>query len=1093
VRRFNLSEWALEHRSFVLYLMVSLAIIGVLSYGQLGQSEDPPFTFKVMVVRTLWPGATAKEVEQQVTDRIEKKLQETPNLDYLRSYSKPGESQIFVVAKDSAPASAIPDIFYQVRKKVGDIRATLPEGIQGPFFNDEFGDTLGNVFALTGDGFSYAQLKDYADRIRLELLRVRDVAKVDIIGDQDQKVFVEFSNAKLATLGIDSQQILNTLQTQNAMAPSGTFETHSDRVFLRTTGDFETVANIREISIRANNRVFRLGDIANVFRGYVDPPAPKMRYMQKEAVGLGVAMVQGGDIIKLGKNLEQTARRIQPSLPVGLELHQVSSMPRAVSRSVDDFIEALAEAIGIVLLVSFLSLGLRTGLVVAVSIPLVLAGTFFLMRLFDIGLHKISLGALILALGLLVDDAIIAVEMMATKMQQGWDRLKAASFAYTSTAFPMLTGTLVTAAGFLPIATAQSTTGEYTRSIFQVSVIALLTSWLAAVVFIPYLGHKLLPDSKETGSGRIGIQGLFERVRTRFGKARALTTAPARPAPTGSHGEHAVYGTPFYQRFRKVLNWCVSYRKTVLATTAGLFVLALAGFGLVQQQFFPDSTRPELLVDLRLPEGSSFFATQAEVRKLEAFLAKQPDIENYVSYVGTGSPRFYLPLDQQLPNTNFAQFVILTKGLKQREALRSKLIALFEADFTPLRANITRLENGPPVGFPVQFRISGDDIPTVRKYATEIAAVMRQNPHLRNVQFDWNEMSKTITINIDQDKARLLGLSSQDISTFLNGSLNGSSATSYRERDKLIEVLLRSLPEERAQLSLLKDLAVPTRAGKSVPLSQIADISYGFEEGVIWRRDRLPTITVRANIEGDIQAPVVTAQIEPKLDSIRTRLPLGYRLEVGGAVEESAKGGQSIAAGVPLLIFTVLTVLMIQLQSMSRTFMVVLTAPLGLIGVTAALLIFDVPFGFVAMLGTIALSGIIMRNSVILVDQIEQDIKGGHSPWDAIVEASVRRFRPITLTAAAAILALIPLLRSAFFAPMAAAIMGGLLVATLLTLLFLPALYAAWFRVRQEQPSIAGAPLPEDRGAADRPRTLDPYYQLRRGSVNHQGTMGQGA
>jgi multidrug efflux pump len=1049
VTRFNLSEWALEHRSFVLYLMVALAIIGTLSYGQLGQSEDPPFTFKVMVVRTNWPGATAAEVEEQITDRIEKKLQEAPDLDFLRSYSKPGESQIFVVAKDSAAPSAVPDIFYQVRKKVSDIRNNLPQGIQGPFFNDEFGDTLGNLYALTGDGFTYAQLKAYADRIRLDLLRVPDVAKVDLIGDQDQKVFVEVSNSKLATLGIDPQQILNTLQTQNAMAPAGTVDTKSDRVFLRSTGDFDSIASIREISIRANNRVFRLGDIANVYRSYIDPPAPKMRFMQKEAVGLGVAMVLGGDIIDLGKNLDREVKRIQSTLPIGVEMHQVSSMPRAVSRSIDEFVEALAEAVGIVLLVSFLSLGLRTGLVVAISIPLVLAGTFFMMRVFDIGLHKISLGALVLALGLLVDDAIIAVEMMATKMEQGWDRIRAASFAYTSTAFPMLTGTLVTAAGFLPIATARSSTGEYTRSIFQVSVIALIISWIAAVVFIPYLGYKLLPDPGEAKGTHTGLRGLIERFRAKQGKK---APPPTPVAATPGHGnEHAVYETPFYQRFRKVVNWCVGYRTVVLAATVGLFVLSLLAFGLVQQQFFPDSTRPELLVEMRLPEGSSFFASEAQVKKFEAVLAQEPDIENYVSYVGTGSPRFYLPLDQQLPSTSFAQFVILTKGLKQREALRKKLLTLFDNDFSLLRANLTRLENGPPVGFPVQFRVSGDDIPTVRKYAADVAAVMRQNQNLRNVQYDWNEMTKSITINIDQDKARLLGLSSQDISTFLNGSLNGFSTTYYRERDQLIEVLLRSLPEERAQLSFIKDLAVPTRAGKSVPLAQIANVSYGFEEGVIWRRNRLPTITVRGNIYGSIQAPVVTAQINPLLNPIRAELPPGYRLEVGGAVEESAKGGKSIAAGIPLLVFTVLTVLMIQLQSLSRTFLVVLTAPLGLIGVTAALLIFNVPFGFVAMLGTIALSGIIMRNSVILVDQIEQDIKSGLAPWNAIVEATVRRFRPITLTASAAILALIPLLRSAFFAPMAASIMGGLLVATLLTLLFLPALYAAWFRVKRPE------------------------------------------
>lgn len=1040
MKQLNLSEWALAHRSFVLYAMLAVALIGVLSYSKLGQSEDPPFTFKVMVVRTLWPGATAREVELQVTERIEKKLQETPHLDTLRSYSKPGESMVFVLLKDSTPAKEVPEAWYQVRKKVGDIRHTLPAGVNGPHFNDEFGDTLGNIYALTGEGFGYAELKDYAERVRLELLRVPDVAKVELVGEQEEKVFLELSNTKLATLGVDAQTIVDVLQRQNAMAPAGAFETVSDKVFLRTTGDFDSVEAISETTIRANGRMFRLGDIARVWRGYADPPGSKMRFMATEAVGLGVAMAKGGDIIQLGRNLDAAVERIRAELPVGLELHEVSSQPRAVSRSVNEFVRTLAEAVVIVLVVSFFSLGMRTGLVVALSIPLVLAATFMFMNLFGIGLHKISLGALVLALGLLVDDAIIAVEMMAVKMEQGWDRVKAASFAYTSTAFPMLSGTLVTAAGFLPIATAASGTGEYTRSIFQVTVIALLVSWVAAVVCIPYLGYKLLPDfKKKNGHRHEGVD------------------------------EHAVYRKPFYVRFRRVVEWCVRRRRLTLVATAAAFALALFGFGFVQQQFFPDSTRPELLVDLRLAEGSSFQATEVQVKKVEAVLAREPGIENYVSYVGTGSPRFYLPLDQQLPNTNFAQFVILTRGLPEREALRSKLIALFESDFAELRATITRLENGPPVGFPVQFRVSGEDVPTVRRIADQVAGVMRENPHLSNVQFDWDEQSKVIRVDIDQAKARLLGLSSQELSAFLNTSLNGLSVTYYRERDELVEVLLRGAELERVQLSLLHNLAVPTRTGTSVPLDQLAAISYGFEPGVIWRRDRLPTITVRANVYGKIQAPAVTAQVEPRLEPIRAQLPPGYLLETGGAVEESAKGGKSVAAGVPLLILTVLTVLMLQLHSMSRTAMVVLTAPLGLIGVTLFLLIFNVPFGFVAMLGTIALSGMIMRNSVILVDQIEHDIRDGKHAWEAIIDATVRRFRPIVLTAAAAILAMIPLTRSAFFGPMAVAIMGGLLVATALTLLFLPALYAAWFRVREpadfrtDGPDIA--PQNDSRGA----------------------------
>ena len=815
------------------------------------------------------------------------------------------------------------------------------------------------------------------------------------------------------------------LQQENALAPSGVFDTASDKIFLRVSGDFSSIEAIREISLRANGRLIRLGDIARIHRGYADPPVSKMRFKGREAFGIGVSMSKGGDIIALGERLEAASVRIQAGLPVGIDLHQVSNQPDSVRRSIGEFARSLAEAVIIVLAVSLLSLGLRTGIVVALSIPLVLSITFLFMSLFDIGLHKISLGALIISLGLLVDDAIIAVEMMARKMEEGWDRVRAASFAYTSTAMPMLTGTLVTAAGFLPIATAASSTGEYTRSIFQVTVIALLVSWVTAVVFVPLIGFKLLPD---------------------FSKKKGHVNP--------DDAEKALYDTPFFRRFRALVDWCVAQRKTVIAVTVGMFALSVFAFGFVQQQFFPDSTRLELLVDMRLPEGSSYAATETAVKKLEAILDKEQvgkTIDNYVSYVGIGSPRFYLPLDQQLANTNFAQFVILARGQSEREELRSRLIRLFEEDFPGLRASINRLENGPPVGFPVQFRVSGEDIATVRGLADQVAAVMRANSNLQNVQFDWDAPAKVVKLDIDQAKARVLGISSQELAGFLSTSLNGFSVTYFRERDKLVEVLLRGADEERARLSMLANLSVPTPSGKPVALSQIATISYGFEEGIIWRRNRLPTVTVRANVYGKIQAPAVTAQIEPRLADIHAALPPGYLLETGGAVEDSAKGGKSVAAGVPLFLVVVFTVLMVQLQSFQRVLLVVLTAPLGLIGVTIALLVFNVPFGFVAMLGTIALSGMIMRNSVILVDQIEQDIAAGSPPWIAIVDSTVRRFRPIVLTAAAAVLAMIPLTRSAFFGPMAVAIMGGLIVATALTLLFLPALYAAWFRVKRPQ------------------------------------------
>ncbi len=1043
--RFNLSEWALNHRPLVLYLIIVFAIAGAFAYTLLGQSEDPPFTFRVMVVKTNWPGAAAHDVEQQVSDRVERKLQEVPNVDWVRSYSKPGESLVFFALKDSAPPGSATDAFYEVRKKIADIRNQFPAGIQGPFFNDEFGDTYTNIYALTGDGFGYRQLKEFGDRIRAELLRVPGVAKVDFIGEQDEKIFIEISNSKLATLGIDPAQIIETLGRQNAVVAAGVFDTETDRIHVRPTGAFDSVDAIRDLAIRANDRLFRLGDIATVTRGYVDPPQQKMRWHGRDALGIGVTMVKGGDVIELGHALERLSARMQDALPVGVELAEVASMPRAVQRSINQFLRSLAEAVLIVLAVSLLSLGLRTGLVVAVSIPLVLAVTFLFMWLFDIGLHKISLGALILSLGLLVDDAIIAVEMMAIKLEQGFDRFSAASFAYTSTAFPMLTGTLVTVAGFLPIAIAKSSTGEYTRSIFQVSAIALIASWVVAVIVIPYLGYRLLPVPTGTRDAP-RWQRVWRRLRGR--------PAPLPQAVAVDDPEH-VYRTPFYLRLRRVIAWCVGHRKTVLAATLAIFVGALALFRFIPQQFFPASSRMELLVDLRLPEGSSFANSLAAAKKLERVLEQDTGVESFVTYVGSGSPRFYLPLDQQLQQASFAQAVLIARSIPERERVRSRLLELFESDFPELRGRISRLENGPPVGFPVQFRVSGENVEKVRAIAQQVAAVMREDHGTSHVQFDWDEPSKVIRVAIDQNKARVLGISSQELAAFLNNSLTGVTVTYYRERDKQIEVLLRGAADERARMSFLKDLAIPTRNGRAVPITQLAEIRYELEDGIIWRRNRLPTITVRSDVRGDAQGPDVANRVEQGLTAIRAGLPLGYRIEQGGAIEDSARGQKSIAAGMPLLAIVVLTLLMIQLQSFPRTLMVVLTAPLGLIGVALALLAFGKPFGFVALLGTIALAGIIMRNSVILVDQIDQDITAGHTPWEAVVGATVRRFRPIVLTAAAAVLALIPLVRSDFFGPMAVAMMGGILVATGLTLLFLPSLYAAWFRVQPASPAAA--------------------------------------
>ena len=1030
---FNLSSWALRHQAFVVFALVLMTLFGIRSYSRLAQSEDPPFTFKVMVIQTFWPGATARQVQEQVTDRIARKLQETPHVDYLRSYSRPGESMLFFAIRDSAPPIDVPDTWYQVRKKVGDITYSLPSGVRGPYFNDEFGDVYTNLYALQGDGFSPAQLHDYAERLRIELLHVPGVSKVDFIADQEQRIYVEIANAQLAKLGLTPQQIAAAVDAQNAVTASGVFTTPDDRVFVRPSGQFQNLEALANTLIRVNNRVARLGDIATITRGYTDPPSQQMRFDRQLVLGIGVTMVSDGDVIELGKGLDGTIRHLRTSLPAGLKLTEVASMPRAVAHSIDDFIEAVAEAIGIVLLVSLISLGTRTGTVVVISIPLVLAGTSLFMYLFDIGLHKVSLGTLILALGLLVDDAIIAVEMMAVKLEQGFDRLRAAAFAYSSTAFPMLTGTLVTIAGFLPIALAKSGVGQYTRSIFEVSAIALLLSWLTAVVVIPLLGFHILSEH------------------------------PARRAFSHSDDaahahQHDVYDTKFYARLRGWIGWCVERRGRVLLMTVGLFILSLAAFRLVPQQFFPSSDRPELIVDLRLQEGASFAATLAAAERFESTLAQRSEIDHFIDFVGVGAPRFYLPLDQQLASPNLAQFIITAKNVRDRERLAAALQGILRSQYSTIRTRISRLENGPPVGFPVQFRVTGPEIDTVRRLAEQVATIMRSDARTANVQFDWDEPAeRTVRFQIDQDKARMLNVSSKDIADYLQMSLVGYTLTQFRERDQLIGVDLRATRYDRVDPSQIERLALPSPVGDAVPLTALGRFTYNLDYAVVWERDRQPTITVQSDVQGSAQGIDVTNDLYARLSSLRQQLPTGYRIDIGGSVEENAKAQASIFSQMPLMVIVVLTLLMWQLQSFSRVLMVVLTAPLGLIGVVLALLLFGKPFGFVAQLGTIAMFGIIMRNSVILVDQIEQDIRGGHAPWEAIVGATVRRFRPITLTAMAAVLALIPLLRSNFFGPMATALMGGITVATVLTLFYLPALYALWFRVRRPEPLPEGS------------------------------------
>jgi multidrug efflux pump len=1028
MKQLNLSEWALRHQSMVLYLMIVFMVGGVLAFLKLGRAEDPDFTFKVMVVRTLWPGASAAQVEQQLTERIEKKLAETPWVDVLRTASKPGESLTIVILKDYTPKTEVPEAWRQVRKKLDDIRFTLPAGVQGPFPNDEFGDVQIKIFALTSrddqTGYGMGDLRREADKLARELRRVPDVKKIELIGVQDEKIYIDVSPARLAAMGLVPTQVFDALQRQNAVVPAGHVETESDRVRLRVSGPFDSVDALREASLAVGGRSFRLGDIARVTRGLADPPQPRMRVAGRDAVGLGVVMARGGNVIDLGENLSATMAKLQRDLPVGIDVSVVFDQPQIVKTSLNLFVQTLGEAMIIVLAVSFLSLGWRTGTVVALSIPLVLAMTFLAMQAFGIDLQRISLGALVISLGLLVDDAIITVEMMVVKMEQGWDRFKAATFAYTSTAFPMLTGTLITAAGFTPVGFAKSGAGEYTISIFQVVTIALLVSWIVAVVFTPWLGYKLLDPAK--------LRAIAEK-----------------------HGGD-IYDSPFYRRIRALVEWCLRHRWLVIFATVGFFALSLVLFNkAVQKQFFPPASRPEIMVDIWLPQGASLKATEHEVKRVEALLGKDENIASWSSYIGNGAPRFFLSLDQQLFADNFGQMVIVTKGLKEREVVKNRLEAAFDAadgSWSHLRLRVVRLENGPPVGYPVQFRVMGEDLLALRDNAEGISSLMRAHPNLRNVNFDWNERIKSVRVEIDQARARALGVSSQDVALTMQGWLVGATVTQFRENDQLIDVVWRAGAENGADprsLSRLPDLDLVSASGRHIPLAQVARLVPVLEEGLIWRRDRIPTITVRADIVGSMQPQAASAQIDSQLADLRAKLPPGFRIEVGGSTEESAKGENSIKAVVPLMIVGVITLLMIQLQSISRTIMVLLTAPLGLIGVTLALLLFQVPYGFVANLGVIALMGMILRNSVILVDQIEQDEADGKSEWEAIVGSTVRRFRPIVLTAAAAVLAMIPLTRQVFWGPMAVAIMGGLIVATVLTCLFLPALYAAWFRVKE--------------------------------------------
>ncbi|NKL75427.1 efflux RND transporter permease subunit [Rhizobium leguminosarum] len=1012
MKSFNLSDWALEHRSLVWYFMIVFILAGAFSYVKLGREEDPNFTIKTMVITAQWPGASAEEVTRQVTDRIEKKLQELESLDYTKSETVAGQTTVFVELLPTTKAKDVAPTWLRIRNMIADIKGDFPTGVVGPFFNDRFGDVFGNIYAFTSDGLTQRQLRDLVENARSEVLTVPNVGKVDVVGVQDEAIYLEFSTRQIAALGIDQQSVIQTLQAQNAVTQSGFVDAGPERIALRVSGQFTSEESLRSINLRINNRFFPLSDVATIKRGYVDPPSALFRFNGQPAIGLAIGMKQGANLLEFGEGLDAQMKRVVADLPIGVDVHRVSDQPAVVDEAVSGFTRALFEAIVIVLIISFISLGLRAGMVVAISIPLVLAITFVMMEYSGISLQRISLGALIIALGLLVDDAMIAVEMMVARLEAGDDLRKAATHVYTSTAFPMLTGTLVTVAGFIPVGLNNSAAGEFTFTLFVVIAVSLIVSWVVAVLFTPLLGVTILPKTMKSHHEK---KGRFASV------------------------------------FSRLLGLAMRWRWVTIILTVGVFALSIGGMGLVQQQFFPNSDRTELIIDWNLPHNSSIAETDRQMAKFEKeMLADNKDIDHWTTYVGQGAPRFILSFDVQTPDVSFGQTIIVTKGLEVRDKVRAELQEYLTKTFPGTDAFVKLLDIGPPVGKPVQYRISGPDIQKVRDISQQFAGVVGSHSLLANMVLDWNEPSRVVKVDVLQDKARQLGVSSEDIATALNGIVEGSTATQVRDDIYLINVIGRARASERDSIQTLQNLQLSTSNGKVVPLSAVANFRYELEQPTIWRRDRQPTITLQAAVIGSTQPATIVEQLKPKVEEFQKGLPVGYKVEVGGAVESSAEAQGPIVAVAPLMLFTMATILMIQLQSFSRLFLVFAVAPTALIGVVAALLLSNAPMGFVAILGVLALIGILIRNSVILVVQIEHLRSEGMAPWQAVIEATEHRMRPIMLTAAAATLALIPISREIFWGPMAYAMMGGIVVGTALTLLFLPALYVAWFRIPRD-------------------------------------------
>jgi len=1009
VKPFNLSDWALDHRSLVWFFMIAFILAGASSYLKLGREEDPAFTIKTMVIQAQWPGASAKDVTRQVTDRIEKKLEELESLDYTKSITVPGQTTIFVNLRATTKARDVPPTWVLVRNMIGDIKGSFPQGVVGPNFNDRFGDVFGNIYAFTSDGLSQRELRDQVEDVRAKVLTVPNVGRVEVIGAQDEVIYLEFSTRKLAALGLDQRAILSSLQAQNAITPSGVLQAGPERVSVRVNGQFTSDESLKAINLRINDRFFPLTDVATITRGYVDPPISLFRFNGEPAIGLAIGMKAGANLLEFGEALKAQMAKIEADLPIGVGVHLVSDQPQIVEEAVGGFTRALFEAVIIVLAISFVSLGMRAGLVVAISIPLVLAITFLVMASSGISLQRISLGALIIALGLLVDDAMIAVEMMVARLEAGDTLRKAATHVYTSTAFPMLTGTLVTVAGFIPIGLNNSNAGEFTFTLFVVIAVSLIVSWVVAVLFTPLLGVTILPATMKSHHDK---KGRFSRL------------------------------------FSRVLDLCMRRRWITIAVTILVFLVSVVGMGFVQQQFFPSSDRNELVVDWNLPQNASIAETSAQMARFEQEALKDnPGLDHWSTYVGTGAPRFVLTFDVQPSDVSFGQTVIVTKDLEARDRLKAELQDYLKATFPGTDAFVHLLDIGPPVGRPVQFRVSGPDIASVRAQALELAVVVRRNPHLGNVVFDWMEPARVIKVDVMQDKARQLGVTSEDIAATMNSVLDGASITQVRDDIYLVNVMARANAGERHSLETLRNLQLTGSGTQPVPLAAVATLRYELEQPTIWRRSRLPTITLKAGILDATQPNTVVEQLKPEIAAFNAKLPAGYHVAIGGAVEESGKSQAPILAVMPLMLFIMAAILMLQLQSFQRLVIVFAVAPLAVIGVVAALLPSGAPLGFVAILGVLALIGILIRNSVILIVQIEHLRGEGCPPWEAVVEATENRMRPILLTAAAASLGLIPIAGEVFWGPMAYAMMGGIIVGTALTLLFLPALYVAWFRI----------------------------------------------